>query len=181
MSQSFNLDPVDGIAAGAIGEPGSRVFYIQARQADLVVSLVAEKGQVHALANHIEALLLRLHETRPTPPAEAVAELTLEQPVEADFRVGSMALGYNAERDLVLLQCDELVVPEDPEAEEPDDVSGATAHFWTTREQMRMLAHQAMEVVAAGRPLCELCGGPIDPDGHMCPSLNGHRERKDRS
>jgi predicted amidophosphoribosyltransferase len=29
--------------------------------------------------------------------------------------------------------------------------------------------------VAAGRPICSMCGQPIDPEGHFCPRKNGHR------
>ncbi|MGH9041277.1 MAG: DUF3090 family protein, partial [Acidimicrobiia bacterium] len=32
------------------------------------------------------------------------------------------------------------------------------------------------EAVVAGRPPCPLCGGPLDPEGHVCPKLNGHAQ-----
>ena len=35
-------------------------------------------------------------------------------------------------------------------------------------------AEEALRVCAAGRPLCPLCGGPMDPNGHPCPRTNGH-------
>jgi uncharacterized repeat protein (TIGR03847 family) len=44
-----------------------------------------------------------------------------------------------------------------------------------TRAQLRVLARHGAEVVARGRPLCPLCGNPLDPTGHICPALNGHR------
>jgi uncharacterized repeat protein (TIGR03847 family) len=37
------------------------------------------------------------------------------------------------------------------------------------------LAIAVTRLVEAGRPLCPLCGGPLDPQGHDCPRTNGHR------
>jgi glutamate synthase domain-containing protein 1 len=42
-------------------------------------------------------------------------------------------------------------------------------------EQARAFVLHALAVVAEGRPLCQLCGLPIDPSGHICPASNGHR------
>jgi hypothetical protein len=36
------------------------------------------------------------------------------------------------------------------------------------------LADLADRLVAAGRPICPLCHGPMDPAGHRCPRSNGH-------
>ncbi|MEV4461951.1 DUF3090 family protein, partial [Microbispora sp. NPDC049633] len=38
----------------------------------------------------------------------------------------------------------------------------------------RAFSRRALEVVAAGRPPCPLCGRPLDPEGHICVRLNGH-------
>ena len=35
------------------------------------------------------------------------------------------------------------------------------------------IAH-AVEVIAAGRPPCPLCGLPLNPEGHICPRRNGY-------
>jgi len=51
------------------------------------------------------------------------------------------------------------------------------ARFTATREQVAALAVRGAEAIAAGRPPCPLCGQPLDPQGHTCPRLNGHRER----
>ena len=47
--------------------------------------------------------------------------------------------------------------------------------LFVTRAQLRVLARHGSEVVARGRPLCPLCGNPLDPTGHICPAQNGHR------
>ena len=51
-----------------------------------------------------------------------------------------------------------------------------SVRFWATRDQMLSLARHGAAVCAAGRPRCQLCGNPRDPEGHTCPALNGHRE-----
>ena len=50
------------------------------------------------------------------------------------------------------------------------------ARFWATREQMLSLARHGAMVCAHGRPRCRLCGNPLEPEGHRCPALNGHRD-----
>jgi hypothetical protein len=39
---------------------------------------------------------------------------------------------------------------------------------------MRSLSDYALQVVASGRPICPLCGRPIDHGGHFCPRTDGH-------
>ena len=46
-----------------------------------------------------------------------------------------------------------------------------------TREQMLALSRHATVVVDRGRPTCQFCGNPIDPEGHACPAMNGHSKR----
>jgi uncharacterized repeat protein (TIGR03847 family) len=46
-----------------------------------------------------------------------------------------------------------------------------------TREQMFALSRHGAAVVEQGRPTCQFCGNPIDPEGHACPAMNGHSKR----
>jgi uncharacterized repeat protein (TIGR03847 family) len=63
------------------------------------------------------------------------------------------------------------------DAEDDGETSaGASARFRLTRAQVAAFVTRARELVAAGRPPCPLCGGPLDPDGHVCPRTNGHRK-----
>lgn len=173
MTRDMDVDPVTLITTDAIGEPGERVFYLQARGPDVTVTLLVEKQQVAVLSNQLDQLLERLDSEKPAPVEDADAEAPdLEQPVDPAFRVGPMALGYDEDRDLVLLQCEELVAEEDIEAgEEP-----ATVRLWATRDQMRALARRGEKVVGAGRPTCSMCGEALEPGGHFCPPSNGHRK-----
>jgi uncharacterized repeat protein (TIGR03847 family) len=164
----YDLNPVTHITVGAIGEPGKRTFYLQGRQGLTIVTLIVEKEQVAALSRGIDELLERLGIERNV--LVNAYEMELSHPIEPVFRVGQLGLGYDAEQKLMMLVAYEL-----PEEEEP--VSVDVVRFWATAEQMRAVARHAAAVVAAGRPICVLCGRPIDPAGHFCPKRNGHGEK----
>jgi uncharacterized repeat protein (TIGR03847 family) len=169
-----DLDPVERITAGAIGQPGQRTFFLQARKENVLVSMLLEKGQVALLANHIDELLDRLGTDEANAPDPS--SLDLEEPVVAEFRIGRIGLGFDEERDLVLLQCEEFLPEEDDEddIESPED--SGRVRVWATRGQMYALARRGESEVAGGRPLCSMCGQAMDPGGHFCPRSNGHRE-----
>jgi uncharacterized repeat protein (TIGR03847 family) len=173
VSDPIELGPLSRITAAATGEPGSRTFYIQARDETSVVSLLVEKQQVALLAVHLDELLDRVGapddlQDSGVPDPDV---LDLEEPVVASFRVGQIGLGYDEERDLVLMQCDEFVPEDADESMEP-----GRARLWLTRGQAYALARRGEREVAGGRPVCRMCGEPIDPAGHFCPRSNGHRE-----
>ena len=179
---SRDLDPVTRLTADAVGVPGQRTFYLQAASGADQVTLLVEKEQVRRLAESLQSWLPELAADRPEDPEEArVAEagqLALSEPLEPDFRVGQLSLSYDPERDRVVVVATELVAGDDEEpvaepeepASEPQEV-----RLVVTRPQLRVLARHGSQVVARGRPLCPLCGNPLDPSGHVCPALNGHR------
>jgi uncharacterized repeat protein (TIGR03847 family) len=169
----FDMNPVTHITAGAVGQPGQRVFYLQATQSLERVTLLCEKQQIEALAVGIEQFLEELHKKHPDLP-EATDyfdryQMALEEPLEPLFRVGQMGLGYDEDNDLLVLVAQEIVTEEKP-AEE-----SAAARFWATRSQLRALSRYALEIVRQGRPICGNCGQPMDPEGHFCPRSNGHQ------
>ena len=176
MSESFELDPVVKIAAGAVGEPGARIFYLQARSADQVVTLLVEKEQVRALAVSIEQMLDALPEPQEVEPDIAPDDADIEEPLLPEWRVGPMALHYDEARDRIVLIASEAIPVDEDDEPDPEAVpDAATARFVATRAQARALAEHAEEVVEAGRPRCRFCGLPMDPEGHTCPAMNGHR------
>jgi len=86
------------------------------------------------------------------------------------FRARLIGLGFDPERELVLLELRER----SSEDEEPpdDDPEGYVARIHATRAQVRAMAARGAEVVAGGRPRCPLCDMPMDPEGHACPRWN---------
>ncbi len=179
---AMELGPVERITAGAVGEPGHRTFFLQARVRGRLLTFLVEKEQVELLAASILDILARVGRETGSGPGEE--ELELEAPLEPEWRVGRLAIGYAEDRDLMMLELEELR-EEEPEGgarvealgEQPEIPEGpepARVRLWATREQMLALSRHGAAVAARGRPRCPLCDNPMDPEGHTCPAMNGH-------
>lgn len=154
-----DLGSVARLAAGAVGEPGDRTFFLEVGAVDGTRWFVLEKEQVSALAR--EALnTLRRDGIDPddSAPAEPLP------PDDFTFRIGEMRVGYrDAVFHFVLLPAEE-----EEEGVEFEAAAGVVA----------AMAVPALEAVAAGRPRCPRCGLPEDPSGHVCPASNGDLRRQ---
>jgi uncharacterized repeat protein (TIGR03847 family) len=167
MSERASFDVGDPMVftAGTIGPPGQRVFYLQAQGDGIVVTLKCEKQQVGALADYLAGLLADL----PTvDPGAKPTLLDLVEPVVPEWAVGTLAVAWDDSADRMVLVAEELLTEEEQEAA----LDVARARFRLTREQVAAFVDRARELVAGGRPPCPLCGGPLDPEGHVCPRLN---------
>jgi uncharacterized repeat protein (TIGR03847 family) len=184
----IEMDPVDRITTDAVGPAGQRTFYLQGRQGEQLVTLLVEKQQVQLLSASVVEILAQIGKETGQGPSED--EMDLDEPIIPEWRAGRLSIGYHDERDLLMLEAEELLPEEEEtadEAEEPEEgpeapgaVDQAIAEpqrvrFWATREQMLSLARHGANVCAAGRPLCPYCHNPLDPEGHQCPAMNGHR------
>jgi len=173
----------DRFVAGTVGEPGERTFYLQAVDESKVVSVLLEKEQVAVLAERLAALLdevvRRFGAAIPTESEEPADTEPLQTPVEQEFRVGTMGLGWDAESGAIVVELlavtedevDESVVLDDTE-EGPDAV-----RVFLSPEQARAFTTRAARVVSAGRRPCPLCAEPLEPGGHICPRQNGYRRQ----
>ncbi len=163
MSASFELNHLEHITVGAVGPPGQRVFYLQAGITGTLVSLKLEKQQVAALAEYLEGALREVSEN---PGAiEPETDIGLINPVEAEWAVGDIGIGYDPEADRMLITATEM-----PSSEGDDDL--ATARFRISLGQVAGFVARARQVVAAGRPPCRFCGAPLNGDGTWCPCFN---------
>ena len=186
MSESFELDAPDHFTAGAVGNPGERVFYLQAKQGRRLVTLKCEKEHVSALAEYLAGLLVKLG-ARETTPSEA----SLVEPIEPMWDVGAIAIGYDEQSDRILVVANEMIeeeaegegvgeaertrtVEEAAAVEEAAEPRGASARFLLTRAQAAAFVDRGRALVKSGRPTCPMCGQPRDPAGHVCPRSNGH-------
>ena len=167
------LGKVERIVADAIGEPGMRTFYLQASAGGRTYTVIVEKQQVQLLSASVLELLASLGlETA----AGAAQELELMEPFEPGWRAGRLSIGYDQDGDVFVVEAEEAV----PELEDEDDPRSLLAEdprgvrMSATREQMLALSQHGASVVEKGRPLCQYCGNPMSPDGHMCPAMNGH-------
>ncbi len=171
MFDEGELYPVTRITAGAVGEPGRRVFILQAHVEGHPVTWVIEKRQASTLSRALSRLLARVQTEYPElgePLVAARPNLSLAEPLEPMFRVGGIAVDYDRVHDLVVItlvdaDADELE-DADPDAEEMQ----SDLQIYTTRGQALLLSRQAELAVSAGRPSCPDCGEPIDDFGHFC-------------
>jgi uncharacterized repeat protein (TIGR03847 family) len=172
----LDLDPVQHITADAIGKPGQRVFYLQGwRETDpQPVTIIIEKIQLQQLVIGLEQLIIeiaRQQPERPIPPADYDEDkMHISPPVDPLFRAGDMGVGYDMERDLIVIFVREIVL------DNADPEEAAVIRFWCTRQQARQLAMWGAEVIQRGRPICPQCGQPMEPEGHFCPRKNGHKK-----
>ena len=168
--------------AGTVGEPGDRSFYLQAIEDARTVSVLLEKQQVTVLAERVTALLQevarRFGPDVPTNAGDPDAD-PLAVPLEEEFRVGTMGLGWDADSRTIVVELlavseeeiDESVVLDDGD-EGPDAL-----RVFLSPIQARAFAERAEKVVSAGRPPCPLCAEPLDASGHVCVRLNGYHRR----
>lgn len=158
----------DIFTADYVGVPGRRTFYLQSRSSSGVSTFGAEKQQVSVLAERLREMLLAIDDSdtvRAAMPARDPA-LALEQPIDPQWRIGAIGLGYDesSDRFIVLLQ------PVDD-----DEENETSVRLMLRRDQIRSFVLHTAAIVDEGRPTCQLCGLPIDPEGHQCPASNGHR------
>ena len=167
--------------AGTVGEPGDRTFFLQVAEDQRVLSVELEKQQVLILADRLGYLLDevgRRFGTQVPPETDVVVDTApLHSPIDSEFRVGSMGLGWDAEASSVVVELlalteqplDESVILDDTD-EGPD-----TVRVFLTADAAREFSARSMRVIAAGRPLCPLCSQPLDPSGHICARSNGYK------
>jgi uncharacterized repeat protein (TIGR03847 family) len=189
MPVIHGFDPPERFVAGTVGEPGQRTFFLQARSGERVVSIALEKQQVAALAERIDELLdevMGAEGMASVIPAVAPLALDdtepLDQPIQEEFRAGTMTLSWDAADNRVVIEVfpfteAAVVSPEqlgeDLEEPEPEEIFLVRI----AAAQARAFVKRAEQVIEAGRPTCPFCGGPIDPDGHLCVRANGFRRR----
>jgi uncharacterized repeat protein (TIGR03847 family) len=174
VADVIEFDPVDAIGAGAFGRPGARTFVIQARKGDALLSVLVEKEQVALLASEAEQFLDRIEAEEPDAPEPMGGDES--GPVEEDeplFRARLIGIGYDAERHLVLIELREDAADEEDDTPPPvDEGEGRVARLYATKAQVRAMVEHGAASIDAGRPRCQLCDFPMDPDGHICPRWN---------
>jgi uncharacterized repeat protein (TIGR03847 family) len=153
-SREIELNPVDFITVGTIGPKGQRIFHLQGGKDKQLVSLVIEKEQAWALSEAIREMLEDLDERHPDVEQSGAVDLSkldmeLREPIEPVFRVAQMGLGYDEDRDMVVLVAQELVATE--EEIDPNLADPGIVRMWCSRDQMRTLSAYTLEVVQAGR------------------------------
>ncbi|KQR10420.1 DUF3090 domain-containing protein [Cellulomonas sp. Leaf334] len=161
------FDWPDRVVVGTVGSPGSRSFYLQVRDGARSASVGLEKQQSAVLAEKIAEILdaLMADETnRFSVPAATPAELVdndpLDQPVEEQFRTGLLRLAWDPSTAQVVVEAFALTEGDD----EPAEMLQVRMPVGTARA----FVERTQQVVRSGRPLCPICGEPVDDEGHVC-------------
>lgn len=165
--EQYDFGAVRSFTAEAIGEPGQRRFRLAVQSEDASASLWLEKEQLSALSTAIEQQLVRTRSGRREAgrlPEGAIAPLPLNPSV--DLQVGQLALGYDDARQMFVIQVYEVGASEE---------GRATFGCLVNREQARLLVREVARLMTSGRPICPLCGAPMQGE-HICPRSNGHAD-----
>lgn len=165
MADPEPFGPIQFVGAEAIGVPGQRRFRLTAMAEDgRSAMLWMEKEQLNALGDAIETVLKDEGiEMRPRPWDDPGGEPVFPLRADIEFRLGQLSMGVDRERREIVV----IGAPANGEAGQP--VSLSFSYELGARLRSRITV-----VLAAGRPPCPLCGGPMDPSGHICPKRNGH-------
>jgi len=183
------FDPPERFVAGTVGEPGQRTFFLQARDGARLTSVALEKQQVEALSERVDELLDEVMQAAggsavipAVAPFDLVDNDPLDQPIEEEFRAGTMTLSWDSSTERIVIEVfpyteAAVVSPEqldeDLEEPEPDEIFLVRL----TAGAARAFVGRARTVIGAGRPDCPFCGNPVDPEGHLCVRANGFRRR----
>ncbi|MGC8634498.1 MAG: DUF3090 family protein [Candidatus Limnocylindrales bacterium] len=183
----FLFDSPDRFTTGTVGEPGHRIFFLQARRAKRLVTVTIEKEQVSVLADRLGQLLEEMRRRGvdvPLDVSDAARDTEpLDEPLLEQFRVGSMVLSWDGESPEIEIEARAQVDEEEDDEEddeEEDEEEDASAggpdllRVHLSAAAVGIFVERARRVVAAGRPLCPFCGLPLNPEGHICPRRNGH-------
>lgn len=168
MSVFHEFDEVDKFTVGTQGRPGARTFFLQIRADGTRLAVKCEKQQAAAISQYLDKVLADLPPAQDRPIQGA---MEMSDPVDPVFVLGPIGLGYDRTNDRVLLQLEE-VGEVDEEGEMVEDDERGHIRIYITRGQAAAFTKHAGQVIESGRPECQWCSAPMDPDGHACPRMN---------
>ncbi len=173
------FDPARRFVAGTVGPVGQRAFFLQASDGTRLVTVGLEKEQVSVLADRVNDVLDQLapgEAVEPGQPGGAPEDTDpLETPFDEDWRVQTLALSWDEPRRLLVIECHDHDPDETADDDEPAALGRNSLRVTLEPAAARAFARRSTKLVAAGRPPCPFCAGPLDPAGHICPRANGYR------
>jgi uncharacterized repeat protein (TIGR03847 family) len=158
----FLFDPPDRFVTGTIGVPGNRTFFLQARRAGQIVSVVLEKVQVAVLAERLGVLLDELEERGITQPTDGVMadSSPLDEPINETFRATTLTLGWDGDTEQILVEARADIEDEDDATDEADEDEDEEAEVIDLSTVEGLAASPAGELLAAFEGIDEDDDGP---------------------
>ncbi len=161
LTMTVDYGVARAVSAQSFGEPGQRTFRLRILgSSSQSASLWLEKEHLRALSLAFRQVMSQIGYTK-GPRAAEVREFP--EADEHDFRVGSIGIGFDASSGNVVLQIGELEKGDDP-----------VLRVQLALDLSASLLEQLDAIISEGRPICSLCGLPIDRTGHVCIRSNGH-------
>lgn len=150
----IELYPIEFITVGTVGPKGKREFNLQASDGAKLITMILEKEQARRMSQVISELLDEIARRNPERVADSVDmneyDMELREPIDPQFRIGQMGIGYDEDADVVYLEVRELPIIETEE--ELEDMDVQIVRLGGTREQYRALATYSERIVNLGRP-----------------------------
>ena len=173
----YRHNSVERFIVSAIGEPGEREFFIQARSGEGLNTVKVEKEQVRALVVRFDEIVTDLRRSKKIAITKKEIDQNLdmdplELPIEADFQVGIVGITMNELLLEVTFQAisnqDELLI---------DDMDSGPDLLILNLDVLAIgiFSARAKTVIDAGRSTCLFCALPMNASGHLCPRANGYR------
>ena len=149
--------------AETFGDPGQRTFRVVAQAENGTAIIWMEKEQLSALALSVKSQIEQVSDEQRRTAVPA-AHKSVDEP-SFDFKTFGIGLVFDE-------NISQFGIIAFAEADRNEKIG--TVIWWVTLGQAEAMADSALEMVASGRPICELCHRAKDPDGHVCPHTNGH-------
>ncbi|MBI2855659.1 MAG: DUF3090 family protein [Chloroflexi bacterium] len=157
----YDLGHVDAVRAEALGFPGERTFRLLMEGPHGEACLWLEKEQLFELAMAVRQMLIMVaSEGKGGEVPQPVTGIWQSDSMAVEFKVGKLSLAHEPDSGLFIIEAHDV---------EEDQEEDARLEFWVSGSQLESLAEEALRVCAAGRPRCDLCGLPMDPEFHICP------------
>jgi len=176
-------DPPDHFLAGSTGKGPTRAFYLQAISGEEIHSVRLSGEQLRLLAERMNEVLedTRTSDEMSGIPADTTSEElrgpTLRQPVDIEFVVGALGLGWNEYTKRLVVEAHALTEPITavPEIESESGAGPDTLRVRLTGTQARVFCEHTRGLMQSRATECPFCHNPLDPGGHVCPRANGYR------
>jgi uncharacterized repeat protein (TIGR03847 family) len=182
----MDFDAPDRFATGATGDPSDPAFYLQAVQGPRTVSVTLEREQVAILADRMLAVIDELERRGlaaiDAGPAGQADERPLAEPVQEEFRVGTMTIAWDDDDDHLVIEARSMTFDagagesalrdgdeiDDDEIDDDAPIGPDVLRVHLTPYMAQQFARRAGIVVGDDRPACPFCGQPLERFGHLC-------------
>lgn len=148
----------ENFTVGAIGNPGERLFFIQIKDKQKILTLKVEKQQVSAISYGLRKVFKKEEYD------EALEGALIDEPLDINARVESIDIDINTEVGEVILKFYSI----------DSDGAEVSIEVILVKHQALLFAQAGEKLVNQGRPTCIFCAHPIGPGEHVCPRQNGH-------